>query len=247
VRSDDGEVRTVSIHDPVAGVRYVLRPHDKSALKVAAPGMGADAATKAAHAAAAQARASVAQARLAGAEARIAGEQARIRIEQLRKEGKLPEEMRERMIVKQVEGAAGGEHKDVQIRIAQIAGARAAAHMAPMIAGAVNEHKWASKAQTTELGTREFNGVKANGIARSYEIPAGEIGNRQAIVVRSETWTSPELQTVVYHKRIDPRTGESIFRLDSLRREEPAASLFAVPPDYTVKEPSAWARANTNG
>jgi hypothetical protein len=30
-----------------------------------------------------------------------------------------------------------------------------------------------------------------------------------------------------------------VFRLDNLKREEPAASLFAVPSDYTVKEPLA--------
>jgi hypothetical protein len=30
-----------------------------------------------------------------------------------------------------------------------------------------------------------------------------------------------------------------VFRLDKLKREEPAASLFAVPSDYTVKDPLA--------
>jgi hypothetical protein len=131
----------------------------------------------------------------------------------------------------------------VRIRVAQVAEAHAAARVAPMIAGALGEHKWASKAEKKELGTREFNGVKATGIQRSYEIPAGEIGNRNAIVVSTETWTSPELQAVVYRKHTDPRMGESVFRLEGLKREEPAASLFAVPSDYTIKDPMEAVRA----
>ncbi|SFD69564.1 hypothetical protein [Massilia yuzhufengensis] len=236
VRNQDGEVVTVTIHDPVEGVRYILRPRDKSAIKVSAPGAAAIAARAAARAAAGEARA-------AGAHARIAGEQARLKIEELRKEGKLPDGVRERIIVKQVERSANGEHKDVQIRVAEVAEARIAARVAPMIAGAIGEHKWATKAETKDLGTREFNGVKATGTQRSYEIPAGEIGNRDAIVVSTETWTSPELQAVVYQKRTDPRAGDFVLRLENLKREEPAAALFAVPSDYTVKDPSALAKA----
>ena len=43
----------------------------------------------------------------------------------------------------------------------------------------------------------------------------------------------------MYTKHTDPRNGEVEFRLENLKREEPAASLFAVPSDYTVKEPPA--------
>ncbi len=241
VRNEDGEVITVSIHDPVEGVRYILRPRDKSAIKVTAPNTTVIAAREQARAAAAEARVSAAEARAAGAQARVAGEQARARIEELRREGKLGDG--ERIIIKQVERSGGaGEHKDVQIRIAQVAAANAAVRVAPMIAGAIGEHKWAAKAETKDLGTREFSGVKATGVQRSYEIPAGEIGNRNAIVVSTETWTSPELQAVVYQKRSDPRSGEVVFRAESLKRDEPAASLFTVPSDYTVKDTAAIAK-----
>jgi hypothetical protein len=259
VRNDDGEVITVSIHDPVEGARYILRPRDKSAIKVSAPNTTVIAAREHARAAAAEARVSSAEARAAAAQARVAADQARARIEELRREGKLAEG--ERVIIKQVErsGGAAGEHKDVQIRIAQVAAANAAARVAPMIAGAIGEHKWAAKAETRDLGTREFSGVKATGVQRSYEIPAGEIGNRNPIVVSTETWTSPDLQAVVYQKRSDPRSGEAVFRVESLKREEPAAALFTVPSDYTVKDPvtlakqaaekaaNARARADKNG
>jgi hypothetical protein len=183
---------------------------------------------------------SAAEARAAGAQARIAADQARLRIEELRREGKLQEG--ERYIIKQVERPGAAGDKDVQIRIAQVAGADVAARVAPVIAGAIGEHKWSAKTETKDLGSREFNGVKANGTLRSYEIPAGEIGNRNAILVSTETWISPELQAVVYQKRSDPRSGESVFRLEDLKREEPAAALFTVPSDYTVKEPAQLAR-----
>ena len=71
---------------------------------------------------------------------------------------------------------------------------------------------------------------------RSYEIPAGEMGNRNPIVVSHETWYSPELQVTVYTKHSDPRSGDNTYRLENLKREEPAAALFAVPSDYTVKD-----------
>ena len=34
----------------------------------------------------------------------------------------------------------------------------------------------------------------------------------------------------------DPRMGETIYRLTSINRAEPARSFFEVPSDYTIKE-----------
>jgi hypothetical protein len=91
------------------------------------------------------------------------------------------------------------------------------------------------KGVTTSLGTKDFDGVKAEGKSTTWTIPAGEIGNRNAINVMSESWYAPDLQVTVYSRHADPRTGESIYRLSSIRRGEPAADLFKVPEDYTVK------------
>ncbi len=248
VRNAEGEVRSVTIVDPVEGSRYVLRPRDKTAIKVSAPNATVIAAREHARVAAREARVAAAEARVAGSEARLAARaaaaQAHARIDELRREGKLTEGAHERVIVKQVErsGERGGD-RDVQIRIAQAASPAIAARVAPMIAGAMDEHKWAAKAVTKDLGTREFNGVKAQGSSRSYEIPAGEIGNRNAIVVSTETWVSPELQAVVYQKRSDPRAGDAVLRLESIKRDEPAPALFTVPSDYTVKDPVAMAKS----
>ena len=107
-----------------------------------------------------------------------------------------------------------------------------------MLAGAFGDMKWSGKAITKDLGVKEIEGVKANGKLRSYEIPAGAIGNRNAIVVSNESWFSPELQVTLMTKRSDPRTGEKIYRLANMKRDEPAAALFAIPSDYAVREPT---------
>ncbi|NML62738.1 hypothetical protein HHL21_16955 [Massilia sp. RP-1-19] len=156
--------------------------------------------------------------------AAAAREQARERIAQLRKEGKLPADAagREAIIVKRIERATGEHGHGFGLGTA--------------IAGAFGDREWSSKAVTRDLGTREFGAVKAEGKRRSYEIPAGELGNRNPIAVSQETWYSPELQVTVYTKHSDPRTGENTYRLENLKREEPAATLFAVPADYTVTD-----------
>ena len=60
--------------------------------------------------------------------------------------------------------------------------------------------------------------------------------NAQAIVVSDEVWTSAELQVVLYSKRSDPRSGDRIYRLTNLKRDEVAASQFSVPSDYKVRD-----------
>jgi hypothetical protein len=91
------------------------------------------------------------------------------------------------------------------------------------------------KGVTMSLGTKDFDGVKAEGKSTTWTIPAGEIGNRNAITVMRETWYSPELQVTVYSRHNDPRTGESVYRLASIRRGEPSADLFKVPEDYQMR------------
>jgi hypothetical protein len=91
----------------------------------------------------------------------------------------------------------------------------------------------------TNLGTKNFDGVVAEGKGKSYTIPAGKIGNQKPIVVSSESWYAPDLQITVYSKHSDPRVGDTIYRVANLKRGEPSADLFRVPSDYTVKDPLA--------
>ncbi|WP_208277297.1 hypothetical protein [Massilia oculi] len=263
VHGDDGELRTITISDPVEGARWILNPQRKSATRLDMKSELARAEADAARAAATQARIAAAQARaLADQQRRAAdqqrheadqqrraADQARERIDQLRREGKLQEGTH--IIVKDVQ--RGVDATEVRVRVAQPApmampAAQAmSAQIAPMIIGAVNDGKWSAKAVTRELGGRDFSGVRAEGNQRSYTIPAGEIGNRAPIEVSSETWYSPELQVTVYHKRSDPRSGEVVYRLDKLKRGEPPAALFSVPSDYTVRDPLKVSSTRTGG
>jgi hypothetical protein len=89
-----------------------------------------------------------------------------------------------------------------------------------------------------QLGKQMFDGVEAEGRRTTVTIPAGSpLGNERPIEIVSETWYSKELQMTVMSKRSDPRTGETIYRLTGITRNEPLRSLFEVPPDYTVTEP----------
>lgn len=93
------------------------------------------------------------------------------------------------------------------------------------------------KGETRSLGTRDFGGVKAEGTQTTHTIAAGQIGNERPIVISTERWFSPELHIVVFAKTVDPRVGESSYRLVNLKREEPPAELFRVPPDYKAHRP----------
>ncbi len=102
------------------------------------------------------------------------------------------------------------------------------------------DRAWSAKATTKELGTKDFDGTRAEGKLRSYTIPAGEIGNKNAILVTTETWTSPDLQITVYSKHSDPRGGDTVYRLANLKRTEQPIGLFNPPEGFTVKTMPAF-------
>ncbi len=87
---------------------------------------------------------------------------------------------------------------------------------------------------TEDLGSQVMEGVQVTGTRTTRTIPAGQIGNDKAISIVTEVWTSPELKTVVYSKRTDPRMGEQTFKLTNIQRTEPDSTLFTVPADFKV-------------
>lgn len=95
---------------------------------------------------------------------------------------------------------------------------------------------------TTSLGKRDFDGVAADGTRTAWTIPAGRIGNEKPIEIVSERWYAPDLMLVVHTRYLDPRSGESTFRLTQLKRGEPDAALFKVPADYAVRTPAEHRR-----
>lgn len=91
------------------------------------------------------------------------------------------------------------------------------------------------RGKTESLGKQTIEGIEAEGTRNVTTIPAGEIGNERAIEIVFERWYSPELQTVVMTRHIDPRFGETSYRLTNISRDEPARSLFEVPAGFTIK------------
>lgn len=87
-------------------------------------------------------------------------------------------------------------------------------------------------AQAEALEPELIRGLRAEGVRRTVAYPA--VGNQAAREVVIETWTAAELQIVLREHTNDPLLGETNLRLTELRMDEPAASLFQAPADYTM-------------
>ena len=85
-----------------------------------------------------------------------------------------------------------------------------------------------------QLGTRQIEGVTAEGTRMTTTIPAGQIGNLNPINTVTERWFSKDLQMAVLITRRDPRSGDTVYRLTNIVRNEPPPDLFTVPSDYRI-------------
>jgi hypothetical protein len=90
--------------------------------------------------------------------------------------------------------------------------------------------------QIENLGTKEINGVSAEGKRTTREIPAGEEGNDLPMTTVDEVWNSKQLQQKVMTINDSPRGGRFVFELEEVKLQEPDASLFTAPVGYTVQE-----------
>jgi len=94
------------------------------------------------------------------------------------------------------------------------------------------------------LGSKDIEGVRANGERTTWTIEAGKVGNEKPIVIVREVWTAPDLMLTLSSRDFDPRSAETNYRLQNLKRGEPDAVLMRVPADYTQR-PSAKASGAT--
>jgi hypothetical protein len=92
---------------------------------------------------------------------------------------------------------------------------------------------------TENLGMQTINGVAATGTRITRTIPAGTMGNAQAIQSVREVWTSADLKVPVMVKTSDPRHGTTVTQLTNISRTEPDAALFQAPAGYTVHQGAA--------
>ena len=97
----------------------------------------------------------------------------------------------------------------------------------------------AEKPVVQTLGTQFMEGVAVEGTRTTLTIPAGQIGNELPIEVVSERWFSPELKVLVMSRHVDPRFGETTYRLTNITRAEPSPQLFQIPADFTIVDPAA--------
>ena len=91
-------------------------------------------------------------------------------------------------------------------------------------------------AREESLGKQTIEGVEVEGSRTVGTIAAGEIGNERPIETITEKWYSQELKLYVMTRHMDPRFGETIYRLTNIKRGEPEASLFQVPSNYKIEE-----------
>jgi hypothetical protein len=112
----------------------------------------------------------------------------------------------------------------------------AAKATSPGVGGGFRRGGAAPNLKTEALGRQTIEGVAADGTRTTETIPAGQIGNEQAIQIVTERWYSAELQTFVLSKRSDPRRGETVTKMANVSRSEPSHTLFEVPADYKVTE-----------
>ena len=100
----------------------------------------------------------------------------------------------------------------------------------------VNQKAQSLTPKTESLGKQTMEGVNAERTRTTSTIDVGAIGNDRPITITSETWYSPDLQTMVKSTHSDPRMGEQSVTLTGISRTEPAAYLFQVPSGYQVLE-----------
>jgi len=96
----------------------------------------------------------------------------------------------------------------------------------------INVRGGADAVVVESLGTRQIEGVSAEGTRMTSTIPAGQIGNLNPINVVTERWFSKDL--LVLMTRRDPRSGDTVYRLTNIVRAEPPPDLFTVPSDYRI-------------
>jgi hypothetical protein len=89
---------------------------------------------------------------------------------------------------------------------------------------------------TEKLGTRNMEGVMAEGVRKTKTVPADAIGNDRPLVTTSEEWYSPEIKRQIYSSTSDPRNGDRLVRTINISRAAPDPALFQPPAGYSIVE-----------
>jgi len=77
-------------------------------------------------------------------------------------------------------------------------------------------------------------------------IPAGTIGNLNALVITSERWYSSALDLLLEDTHSDPRFGTTTYQLSNIG-QSPASSLFTPDPSFTQVKGGGFGRGTRHG
>ena len=77
-------------------------------------------------------------------------------------------------------------------------------------------------------------------------IPAGAIGNLNAIVITSERWYSSALDLLLEDTHTDPRFGTTTYQLSNIG-QSPASSLFTPDPSFTQVQGGGFGKGGHRG
>jgi hypothetical protein len=84
------------------------------------------------------------------------------------------------------------------------------------------------------LGSKRIAGVEATGRRITIVVPPGYLHYKQWTEMVDERWESADLQLLIQSRHSDPRSTIE-YRVSNIRRAEPPAYLFELPPDYIEK------------
>jgi hypothetical protein len=87
-----------------------------------------------------------------------------------------------------------------------------------------------------DLGTTTLNGVEAKGTLRTLTTFGFLSGTEEVedVDVVDEIWYSHELHLNLLVHHSDPRSSEQTLGISDLKREEPPAAMFQIPPSYKI-------------
>lgn len=228
----DGQVTSVVISDPVRGTSFVFDPNSNTAHKSSVAtfvtttdmaGGGTEVTATATGAGAGVSTYTITTE--AKQEAEVKAQQHAKQSAELKAAQQADQKAAQHVIVTgQASGVSGGVAGGVVTSVGPVT----------WVAG----HKSALEATAPtkeDLGQQVIEGVQARGTRTTSVIPAGAIGNELPITMTSEEWTSVDLKVLVMTKHVDPRSGETTYRLTGITRGEPSPSLFEPPAGVTVK------------
>jgi len=86
------------------------------------------------------------------------------------------------------------------------------------------------------LGKRMMDGIEASGQRMMNTIVPGAESNDRLNTIVTEMWVSRQLGVTLASRVVDPRVGETTYRLKNVSLREPDSMLFLVPAEYKIVE-----------